>query len=88
MIWSRSFKQFFLGLSLVCLITSLVLYLVDPSDPGVTIKLNGYSQGEASLIMALIGFALIAVYYIGAKIFHSDYVEDPSKKDNEDQWKK
>ena len=58
------------------------------SNPGVTLNLGGYSQSKASLIKALIGFALIAVYYVGAKIFHSDYVEDPSKKNNEDQWLK
>lgn len=84
--WSSSFKQLILGLSIVCIITSLGIYLANSDDPGVTMNFGRYSQGEASFILALIGILLINAYYAGARLFKSNYEPDPSKKSTKDTW--
>lgn len=82
---SSSFKQLFFGLSLLCFLFAITVYFVDPTDPGVTLNLGGYSQGQVALFLVCIGSLLIPLYYLLARVFKSDYVADPSK-DNQENW--
>jgi len=82
---SSSFKQLFYGLSILSFLFAIAVYFIDPNDPGVTLNLGGYSQGQVALFLAFIGLMLIPLYYLLAKICKSDYVADPSK-DSQENW--
>lgn len=86
MIWSSSFKQFFMGLGVACLMISFGIYLLDPNDRGITPSSGEFSQSEAALIMAVMGLLLIFIYYIGAWVLKSNYREENSRDRSGDNW--
>jgi hypothetical protein len=84
--YSRSFKQCCYGTGLLCFIISAAIFFADPDSPNVHLNLAGYTQGQASFFLAAVGAGLIVGYNVLARLFHSDYVPDPSKDNGKDQW--
>jgi len=84
-LWSKSFKQFFLGIGLVCQIIAAGIYLSDPQAAGVTLNLSGLSQLQASLFISGIGWFSVILYYTIRRYIEAEY-RPSSKSDTGDGW--
>ena len=86
--WSLSFKIMFPAMGFLLIILAPVIYLVDPSDPGVTLNLGSYSQGEASLILLLTGIVLLSAYFFYKRVIEPKFSNYHPRIGNSDQWLK
>ncbi|MCZ0867235.1 hypothetical protein O0V09_18720 [Dasania sp. GY-19] len=86
--WGLSFKIMFPGMGFFLIIFAPVIYFVDPNDPGVTLNLGGYSQGQASVFSLLSGIALLSVYFLFKKYIEPKFSNYRPQTGNSDQWLK
>ena len=84
--WGLSLKIMFPVMGVLLIILAPVIYLVDPNAPGVTLNLGGYSQGEAAMILLLVGIALLSMYLVYKRLIAPKFVNYKPQTGSSDQW--
>jgi hypothetical protein len=84
--WGANFKVWYFFVSICPFIVAPIIYFADPSDPGVTMNLGDYSQGQAAAMLIAIGAVFVVLYLFYLKVIDPIFKNYAPKPGNRKDW--